>query len=123
MIHQQILSLFKTQKPFTDPGLSIAALAELLNTNQNYISRAINENAGMNFYHFLNKYRTGEAMRLIEENRAFGFSLEQIMHKSGFRSRSVFIDAFKKYTGMTPGQFLKFARENKNDIRQTAPLN
>jgi AraC-like DNA-binding protein len=123
LIYQQILSLFKTQKPFTDPGLGIASLAELLNTNQNYISRAINENAGMNFYHFLNKYRTVEARRLIEENGAYGFSLEQIMHKSGFRSRSVFIEAFKKYTGMTPGQFMKFARENKNDFRQKVPLN
>ncbi len=123
LIYQRIISLFVTQKPFTESDLSIATLAELLNTNQNYLSRAINEYSGMNFYHFLNKYRTGEARRLIEENGAHGLSLEQIMHKSGFRSRSVFIDAFKKHTGMTPGQFLKFARENKNEFRQKVPLN
>ncbi len=121
-IYRRIQAYFAAEKPFTDSGLSIAALAESLNTNQNYISRAINEYAGMNFYHFLNKYRTGEARRMIEENGAYGLSLEQIMHKSGFRSRSVFIDAFKKFTGMTPGQFLKFARENKKEFQNTISL-
>lgn len=121
-IYRRIQAYFATEKPFTDSSLSISALAEALNTNQNYISRAINENAGMNFYYFLNKYRTGEAKRMIEENGTQGLSLEQIMHKSGFRSRSVFIDAFKKFTGMTPGQFLKFSRENKKEFQNTISL-
>jgi len=121
-IYQRIQNLFSSEKPFTNPGLSIATLVELLHTNQNYISRAINECSGMNFYHFLNKYRTGEARRLIEENRNYGLSLEKIMYKSGFRSRSVFIGAFKKYTGMTPGQFLKFSRKNRKGLQRSMPL-
>lgn len=116
LIYQRIQSLFISKKPYTDSDLSIATLAELLNTNQNYISRAINEYSGMNFYHFLNKYRTSEARRLIEENGNYGLSLEQIMYKSGYRSRSVFISAFKKITGMTPGQFQKYSKENKKDF-------
>ncbi|MBU1368485.1 MAG: tetratricopeptide repeat protein [Bacteroidetes bacterium] len=122
-IYQRILDFFATEKPYTDSGLSINAIAESLNTNQNYISRAINEHSGMNFYYFLNKYRIAEARKLIEENGAYGFSLEQIMLKSGFRSRSVFIEAFKKFTGMTPGQFLKFARESKTDFHRTISKN
>ena len=121
-IYQRIQNLFSSEKPFTNPGLSIATLVELLHTNQNYISRAINECSGMNFYHFLNKYRTGEARRLIEENRNYGLSLEKIMHKSGFRSRSVFIGAFKKFTGMTPGQFLKFSKENRMGLQRSMPV-
>ncbi len=122
-IYQEIQSQFTSRKSFTDAGLSIATLAESLNTNQNYVSRAINEYSGMNFYHFLNRYRTGEARRLIEENSSHGLSLEQIMHKSGFRSRSVFIEAFKKHTGMTPGQFLKFSRENRKESKSNVTLN
>jgi AraC-like DNA-binding protein len=121
-IYQKIQNLFSSEKPFTDSDLSIAALAELLNTNQNYLSRAINEHSGMNFYHFLNKYRIGEARQLIEENGNYGLSLEQIMHKSGFRSRSVFIKAFKKFTGMTPGQFLKFSKENRKGLQRSMPV-
>jgi AraC-like DNA-binding protein len=122
-IYQKIQDLFSSEKPFTESEINIASLAEQLNTNQNYLSRAINEYSGMNFYHFLNKYRTGEARRLIEENGNFGLSLEQIMHKSGFRSRSVFIEAFKKFTGMTPGQFLKFSRESRKGLQRSIPLN
>jgi AraC-like DNA-binding protein len=122
-IYKAIINYFAAEKPYTDAGLSIAALAEALNTNQNYISRAINEHAGMNFYQLLNKFRTGEAMRLIEQNNAHGLTLEQIMYKAGFRSRSVFNDAFKKFAGMTPGQFQRFARESKGGFRQTIPLN
>jgi len=122
-IYQGIQDLFSSEKPFTDPKLSIATLVELLHTNQNYLSRAINEYSGMNFYHFLNKYRTGEARRLIEENRNYGLSLEKIMHKSGFRSRSVFIGAFKKFTGMTPGQFLKYSRKNRKGLQRSMPVN
>ncbi len=122
-LYLSIQKLFNSEKPFTESDLSIATLAELLNTNQNYVSRAINECSGINFYHFLNKYRTGEARRLIEENSNYGLSLEQIMHKSGFRSRSVFIAAFKKFTGMTPGQFLKFSKESRKDLQRSIPLN
>ena len=122
-LYRKILAFFASEKPYTDFGLSIATIAESLNTNQNYVSRAINEYSGMNFYHFLNKYRTGEARRLIEENGVYGLSLEQIMFKSGFRSRSVFIDAFKKYTGMTPGQFLKFSRETRKESRNSITSN
>ncbi len=122
-IYQKIQTLFSSEKPFTESDLSIATLTERLNTNQNYVSRAINEYSGMNFYHFLNKYRTGETRRLIEENSKYGLSLEQIMHKSGFRSRSVFIEAFKKFTGMTPGQFLKFSRESRKGLQRSIPSN
>lgn len=122
-IYRKIQIYFAAEKPYTDSGLSIATIAESLNTNQNYVSRAINEYSGMNFYHFLNKFRTGEARRLIEENGAYGLSLEQIMHKSGFRSRSVFIEAFKKHTGMTPGQFLKFSREKRKEFQSTITSN
>jgi len=118
-IYRKILDFFAAEKAYTDSGMSINTLAESLNTNQNYISRAINEHSGMNFYYFLNKYRIAEARKLIEENGAYGLSLEQIMLKSGFRSRSVFIEAFKKFTGMTPGQFLKYSRENKKDLQNS----
>jgi len=115
-IYLNIQKLFSSEKTFTDPDLSISKLAELLHTNQNYLSRAINEYSGMNFYHFLNQYRISEAMRLIEENRNFGLPLAQIKLKSGFRSRSVFISAFRKFTGMTPGQFQKFTKESRKDM-------
>jgi len=123
LIYQRVQALFVSEKPFTDSRLSIATLAELLNTNQNYLSRAINTYSGVNFYHFLNKYRTSEARRLIDENENPGFSLEQIMHKSGFRSRSVFISAFKKFTGMTPGQFQKFAKESRKKYQHSLSAN
>jgi AraC-like DNA-binding protein len=103
----------KNEKIFTDPGLTVSTLATRLNTNQKYISQAINANAGMNFSLFLSKQRVQEARKLIEENGNLGLSLEQVMVRSGFHSRTSFIEAFKKFTGMTPGQYQKYAHDRK----------
>lgn len=106
------ITIYLTEnKDFSNPDMSVSEVAEKLNTNQNYISHAVNENAGMNFSNFLNQLRVEEARSLIEENGKPGLSLEQIMNRSGFRSRTTFTEAFKKFTGMTPGQYQKFAKE------------
>lgn len=108
-----IINLMKNEKIFTDPDLNVSALAAKLYTNQNYISQAINAHAGINFYGFLSKQRVQEARKLIEENGNLGLSLEQVMVRSGFRSRTSFIEAFRKFTGMTPGQYQKYAHHRK----------
>ncbi len=113
-LFDEIQDLIRTEKLFLDINLSVSELAERLNTNQKYISQAINEHAGMNFPHFLNKQRVQEARRLIEENGRLGYSLEQIMNRSGFRSRTTFTESFKCFTGMTPGQYQRFAHTKKS---------
>ncbi|MBN2729027.1 MAG: AraC family transcriptional regulator [Bacteroidales bacterium] len=92
---------------YRDSNLSINDLAVLLNTNYKYISQVINEIEGINFYNFVNEYRVEEAKMLLKDPESKKLSFEGIANLVGFHSRSAFNNSFKKFTGLTPSEFLK----------------
>ncbi len=113
LLYERILDLLKEEKLFVRFEVSVAMLADRLNTNEKYISTAINRGSGMNFYHFINTWRINEAKDILQKDTQNSLTLEQVMYQVGFRSRTTFTAAFKKMTGLTPGQFRKLAREEK----------
>lgn len=104
-IYNGVLRLFDKEKIYLEPGLTIRDIAQRLFTNEKYVSKAINLGAGINFSNFLNKYRVNEAIKYLHTPLYDPLSLEQIMEKSGFYSRSTFTSAFKNSTGISPGQY------------------
>jgi AraC-like DNA-binding protein len=98
--------LMENEKAFTNPSLSLDDVALRLNTNTKYISQAINEHFGRNFYHFVNFYRIEEAKRLMLEEENLKYSIYGIAQMVGFGSKSSFNAAFRKFTGLTPTGFI-----------------
>jgi AraC-like DNA-binding protein len=96
----------KTQKLYTDPTLSLSSLADILQSNPNYVSRAINLMTKMNFNQYINEERIKEAQRLIYMRKSEAH-LPDIWEECGFVSRSTFYTAFQKFSGMTPVEFKK----------------
>jgi len=96
---------------YREPTLSIEEIAKKMKVNRNYLSRAINRCAGLNFSACINEYRIKEAVRLITESCTEKYSIEEIAYKVGFDERKTFYNAFKKMTGLSPSQF-------KNDYRK-----
>ena len=88
---------------YRDPTLSLPQMAEQLELPVNYLSQVINQQKGQNFFDYINAYRVGEVTRLMKEspNR----SALDLALAAGFNSKSPFYTAFRKHTGMTPGQF------------------
>lgn len=99
--------IMEEKKLFLDPQLTIQKTAEYLETNRSYLSKAINTNLNTNFPGYINDLRIKETIRLISEGAAINLTLEVLAENSGFANRSVFISAFKKYTGVTPSFFIK----------------
>ncbi len=95
-----------TQKLFKDPTLSLSSLADILQSNPHYISRAINQMTQMNFNQYINEQRIKEAQRLIYMGKSEAH-LPDIWEACGFVSRSTFYTAFQKFSGMTPIEFKK----------------
>ncbi len=96
-------------KTFQRKDLTLEMVAKEINTNRDYLSRSINDK-GIRFTDLINKYRVDEAIQIMSDSQNIKsrYNLSIIASEVGFNSVSVFIDAFKKQTGMTPNQF----REN-----------
>ncbi len=107
MYSQQLLKLIKEEKPFLDPDLSAVKLAESLGISKKHLSQVINQQFHLNFKNFINKYRVEEAKKKLLDPREQQFVIFKIALDVGFNSKSVFNEAFKKFTGMSPSEYRK----------------
>jgi AraC-like DNA-binding protein len=94
-----------------DTGFTIDKLATIVQANHTYVSQVINNIANKNFRSFLNGYRIQEAQRVFSEPDAGKYTIESVALRVGFKSRSVFYDAFKDVTGVSPNFYLKSVQE------------
>lgn len=100
----EIRSKVEEQQLFLEPQLTLDQLAAILNLPPHYISQAINEQTGKNFFDFINAYRVKAAKQWLIDSRCT-LTIVQIAMESGFNSKSAFYTSFKKHTGLTPTQF------------------
>lgn len=96
--------LMSEHKLFTDPSITVGAVAEKLSTNRTYLSRAINDSMGKTFTQVINDYRIREAISLISDLDA-NMPLKQVCAEVGFSSLSTFYTTFQATTGMTPARY------------------
>ena len=91
-------------------------MAELLGTNRTYLSQTINEQTGLTFTHYMNKYRIEEARRILADPQD-DTPIKAVAADLGFSSVTTFYTLFKAAVQMSPDQYRKHARslrENKS---------
>jgi AraC-like DNA-binding protein len=93
-----------TNEWFTDPELTITALAVKLKIPVKKLSLCFNKLLNKNFYDYVNGKRVQKSTALLSTQK--NYTIEAIARESGFNSRSVFYRAFKKQTGKTPLQYM-----------------
>jgi len=104
---EKITNYMKKEKPYLDPALSLNELAEHLALSPRYLSQSINYILNQNFFDFINSYRIDEAKDLFSDPCNETKTILEILYEVGFNSKSVFNNAFKRHTGMTPTEFRK----------------
>lgn len=102
-IYEKIMEFLETEKIYKKPTLSLTELAELVGTNEKYVSTAISKYAESNYSNFINRYRINDAKRLLFENP--DMNVNDVMINCGFNSRTSFYNSFTKFTGISPKQF------------------
>ena len=108
----KIADLFASSDAIYSPDFNLSKLAELVNSNSKYVSQAINQVFQKNFSTLLNECRIREACRQINTPDNYGhLTIEAIASNIGFKSRTSFIAAFKKNTGLTPSEYMRIAHE------------
>lgn len=86
---------------YRDSEISLAKLAEILNSNRTYISTIINKYANKSFYNYIHSYRINEAISIISDPEK-DVVLKAVSNEVGYKSLSCFYRAFQKETGCTP---------------------
>jgi len=107
---EEVTAYMKNEKPYLEPSLSLNELAGKLNLSSRYLSQAINDSLNQNFFDFINSYRIEEAKAHFSNPSNKKKTILEILYEVGFNSKSVFNNAFKKHTGMTPTEFRKTHR-------------
>lgn len=104
----------ETNKNFTRNDVNLEMAAREINTNREYLSQSIS-NRGTRFTDLINKYRIEEVIRIFStsSDKRNQYGLNYIATEVGFNSNSVFIEAFRRQTGMTPTQFRKSLLDTK----------
>lgn len=103
IVFNKLLFSLENEKIYKDPELTLSRAADIIKSNEKYVSSAIAAYTKTNYNNFINSYRIQEAKILIYENN--GLNINEVMYACGFNSRTTFYEAFKKLTGMSPKQF------------------
>lgn len=105
-----INDIIDNEREYLNPQLTLRDLAEKVSVHPNKISFVINNEYGKNFNEFLNSYRLAHFQNLVKEGKASNFSIIGLAYDSGFNSKSVFNNFFKKQMGVSPKVWLRSQR-------------
>lgn len=116
---KELKDLMETQKPYKNPELTMPELAKQLNLSANILSQVINGHCKLNFYSFVNIYRTEAVIEMMKDDFYKERSILDLAYDAGFKSKTTFNTIFKKHTGFTPSEFRKNIDQNsKNQENQ-----
>jgi len=96
------------QQNYTDPNLSMYAIAKNFNLSESYFSYFFKEQVKDKFSDYLEKLRINYAIKLLSEQV---YTIDEIAKKCGYISAHTFRRAFKRVTGILPSEYY-----SKNNI-------
>ena len=104
---KKLIPFVETHKPFREPELTLAQLAEQVGIPAHHLSQVINEKLNCNFLDFINGYRIEDAKEKLVDSAFSHYTIIAIAYEVGFNSKTAFYSAFKKQTGTTPSSYRK----------------
>ncbi len=108
---EQLGQMMGEEEIYLNPSLSLRELAQLLQVHPNKLSWLINENLGKNFNEYINGWRLTAFQQKALDPKNNNITLLGLAYESGFNSKSVFNEFFKRSTGLTPRAWLKSRQE------------
>jgi AraC-like DNA-binding protein len=111
-IHKNLKEVMQNEKLFKNPELTLAELAQRINTHANTLSQVINSIEQKTFYDYINLLRIEEFKKEVSLSENQKFTLLSLAFECGFNSKTSFNRNFKKATNLSPTEFLK--KENIN---------
>jgi len=113
-LYNSIIEYLEKNKPFRNPDFNAQTLAKALNSNVNYISRAISASGNGDFHTLLNRFRISYAKSMLDSGAMKKYTIDYIYTETGYKHRSTFNAAFKLITGMTPSDYVSLQNKDAN---------
>ena len=106
----KINDVMEDMSVISNPDFCLQMLADMVQSNTNYVSRVINNSYNKNFKTLLNERRIREACHKLSDTENYvGYTMQVIYEEVGYKNASSFIRAFKKVYNMTPSEYQKLA--------------
>ncbi len=105
--------LMDSEKMYVDDDISLDKLASVLGISRHQLSQVLNEQAGMNFFEYINSRRIEEAKHLLANSSKKELNIIEIAYRVGYTNKVTFNNTFRKYTGMTPSEFRSSAETTR----------
>jgi AraC-like DNA-binding protein len=110
---EQLEIYINEEEPFKRHGFTVTELAQALKIPLHHLSYVLNHYYKQRFTDFINNYRVNYIKKQLESDSWRSYTLEALAKESGFSSRSTFSVAFKKFTGLSPSQYLQLNENAK----------
>lgn len=110
---EDLKNKMELDKYYLNRELSLQILSTETGIQKNILSKIINQNLGMNFHEYINRYRVNEFIERIERDKTKEFTFLAHAYDSGFASKSSFNHVFKKQTQKTPKEYFVELRKKQ----------
>lgn len=110
----QKLEKFEKSEKYLRKDISVAWLANHLDTNAKYLSEGIKTHRDDNFSNYINGLKINYIINKLYEDTIYReYKINYLAEECGFATPRVFLNAFKKETGITPSYFIKELQNEK----------
>lgn len=97
---------FLEEEDRLDPGFNLSQLSEKVGVNSSLTSKAINKGLQTSFTDLINEHRINHFLRLVHSGSYANYTYWAIAQEVGFGNKVSFYNAFKKFKGTTPKNYL-----------------
>ena len=91
-------------------NLTLESIAEELHFSMFYLSKLFKRQMGVSFTEYLTQYRIEKAKRFLNGG---DYTIKEAAYASGFNSQGYFSKVFRKYTGVSPSDYIRL-NDNKS---------
>ncbi len=91
---------------YAELDFNVSKVAQIMGMNTSYLSQYFRDQSGIGLLEYISRVRIKHAKALIQSEKG-GLTIKQVAQQVGFENLNSFIRVFKKYEGVTPGEFRK----------------
>lgn len=102
-----------SEQHYLNPNTSLKEVASRLNIPSYVLSIFIHQVYQMHFNDVINSHRVRYVSEGLANEQWDELTLEAVGEMAGFNNRITFLNAFKKFTGVTPSQYVKNIQDKK----------